>query len=312
MYNTWTVIIAFFLLVSPPLLAQSELYIFHIQCNPDGKIESQTGFSVADGKGIITALHGVIKCLNGKISAVAEGGGESMFDLKIESADIANDVALLSSTGSKIDNGLAIAKCDSNSCINYEKQYRVLGYPWGIPSQMSRKVSVDKVMPLETYLTAVENKVKTEMEKRLSPDIKIQVFNVEGHLLHGHSGAPIINDRDEVIGVVNGGLGNGTVEIAWAIPYKNLQLKKVSEIASGLLKDLRDKSIPEPLTFFGSSSPDVLNLKILLASPSTMENAIQASPTMENAISLAVFKDHSASYILPISQSNSLATVGNK
>ena len=124
MYKIWTVIAMLFLLVSHPLLAQSEKkspYVFQIQCNDRGSIESQTGFSVADGKGIVTALHGVVKCLNGGISAVAKGGGESMFDLRIESADIANDVALLSSANQQ--KGLPIAKCDSNSCVNYEKQY---------------------------------------------------------------------------------------------------------------------------------------------------------------------------------------------
>jgi len=311
-----------FLLVSHPLLAQSEKkspYIFQIQCDSGDKVESQTGFSVADGKGIVTALHGVVKCLNGGISAVAKGGGENMFDLRIESADIANDVALLSSANQQISKGLPIAKCDSNSCINYEKQYYVLGHPLGIIPQMPTKVSIRPIFePLGNWLMAAvpevttekvktvkKEKVKTVMDKmkeRGSPAITIQVFNVEGHLLHGHSGAPIINEKDEVIGVVDGGLKDGTVEIAWAIPYKNLQLKKVSEIASELTV-LKSKSILGLFAFSESSSSDVLNLKILLA------NSTQASPTMENAISQAVFKDRSASYFLPISQGNSLENV---
>ncbi len=321
MYKTWTVIVALNLLISSSLLAQPKNespYVFQIRCKyydqtvSKNKIALQTGFSVAGEKGIVTALHGVIKCFeNGTINAYARGGGKDQDGLRIESADIANDVALLSSANQQISEGLPIAKCDSNSCINYEKQYYVLGHPLGITSQMPTKVSIRPIFKsLEDWLMAAVPKVpevpkvKTvmeEMKDRSSPALTIQVFNVEGHLLHGHSGAPIINEGDEVIGVVNGGLQDGTVEIAWAIPYKNLQLKKVSEIASRQLTDLKGQPI-HGFTSFGSSSSDVLNLKILLAST-------QAPSTMENAMSQTVFKDRSASYFLPISQGNSLENV---
>ena len=298
MYKIWTVIITLFLLGSPLLLAQSNPYVFRVQCGT----ELQTGFSVAGKKGIITALHGVAKCFGGneKISTSNLDGGES--DLNIVSADIANDVALLSSR--KIEKGLPIANCESNSCIDYGKRkYYVLGHPLGITSQMPSAVDI-RPSPefLRTLLKPAGVKKQTDADDRRSPDPGIQVFNVEGHFLHGHSGAPIINEKDEVIGVVNGGLKDGTVEIAWAIPYKNLQLKKVSEIASELTV-LKSKSTLGLFAFSESSSSDVLNLKILLA------NSTQASPTMENAISQAVFKDRSASYFLPISQGNSLENV---
>lgn len=300
MYKTWTVIIVSFLLGSHSLLAQSNPYIFQIRCKSDG-IESQTGFSVADKNGIITALHGVIKCFgeNGRISAFALGSDKDESDLNIVSADIANDVALLSSQ--KIKNGLPIADCHSNSCISYREQYYVLGHPLGITAQIPTTVRIrQNFKPLETWLSPAKPEVQTAMRDRHSPDLTTQVFNVEGHLLHGHSGAPLINDKDEVIGVVNGGLLDGTVEIAWAIPYRNITLKSVSEIAS-TLATLRDKSIPEPLTFFGIPS-DLLNLKILLRATPTL-------PTMEKAISQAVFKDRSADYLLPIFQSNSVGSV---
>ncbi len=273
MYKTWTVIVALNLLISSSLLAQPKNespYVFQIRCKyydqtvSKNKIALQTGFSVADGKGIVTALHGVVKCFESeeKISAYARGGGKNQdglrivsADIKIVSADIKNDVALLSS---EIEGGLSIANCERESCIDYfeNREYYVLGYPWGDISQRPTSVKVrPKLKPIENWLTTVKvtAKVKKDMEDRQSPDIKILMFDVEGHLLPGHSGAPIVNKKYEVIGVANGGLGNGTVEMAWAIPYKkNLQLKQVSEIAREL-NVLKSKSIPK-LTFLGNSS----------------------------------------------------------
>lgn len=63
-----------------------------------------------------------------------------------------------------------------------------------------------------------------------SPSLDLEIENIDGHLLPGHSGAPIFNQQRKVIAIADGGLQNGAVAISWAIPVKFLnQLLASSE-----------------------------------------------------------------------------------
>lgn len=55
-----------------------------------------------------------------------------------------------------------------------------------------------------------------------SPSLDLEIDNIEGHLLPGHSGAPIFNQQRRVVAVADGGLENGAVAVSWAIPAKFL------------------------------------------------------------------------------------------
>jgi len=61
-----------------------------------------------------------------------------------------------------------------------------------------------------------------EMRKQGSPSMDLEIDNIDGHLQHGLSGAPIFNERRKVIAVADGGLDNGAADINWAIPAKML------------------------------------------------------------------------------------------
>lgn len=56
------------------------------------------------------------------------------------------------------------------------------------------------------------------------PDTSLEILNLEGNLVPGLSGAPIIDDDGKVVGIVDGGLENGAIGICWGIPASHLNL----------------------------------------------------------------------------------------
>ena len=197
-------------------------FIFKIsaQNSDNDSATVQTGFIVSGKKGIITALHGVA---GKKLIDASNLKDKPYNNLNIYAVNIAHDLALLSSPDlnndfNKTINGL-LPPPDKN--IDYDGLHilgcslaRSIIEPTHHLTIRDSNIQLKKIIP-ESY------KYKNfydEMIKRKSPDVYKEVLNIEGTFLPGHSGAPILNRKKQVVGVVNGSLDLGT-EISWAIPY---------------------------------------------------------------------------------------------
>lgn len=199
-------------------------YVFKIVS--DGK--EQTGFIIQEKSGIITALHGVV----GRQSITAQDtqGGHPFKGLKITSVDIEHDLAFLTSGElNKKKDGFSLSTQHSNY-----KSIKCIGYPLNVPQQ--RIITHLDIHPpyRELLWTLLPPDLRSSIQNRKSPDSSLEVLSIEGQLLPGCSGAPILNGKDQVVGVANGGLQIGSA-ISWAIPYD----KKISWVpASSKQKEL--------------------------------------------------------------------------
>ena len=188
-------------------------YIFKITAKKNnGRPQEQTGFRIQGKKGLITALHGVVG--QESISARNNSGGY-FSDLIIEQVDIEHDLALLTSKKLKNNRGLKVSRLQPSK----QDKVSTIGYPLGISEQLTSTQLNLRTPPLKKLITLLLKRDYKIMMARKSPDIKEEVLSIEGELLPGHSGAPIFNANDEVIGIGNGGLKKGSVGISWAIPY---------------------------------------------------------------------------------------------
>jgi hypothetical protein len=75
-----------------------------------------------------------------------------------------------------------------------------------------------------TLRDIVPQSVADELRNLGSPDPNIDITDIEGHLLPGHSGAPILNSSGQVVAIADGGLENGAVGVSWGIPAATLLL----------------------------------------------------------------------------------------
>jgi hypothetical protein len=103
-------------------------------------------------------------------------------------------------------------------------------------------------------------------------------------LVPGHSGAPILNRQEQVVGIGNGGLDLGRVEMGWAMPWDGIEPQAVSSRVSQTvswsdyrrLRQLQSSSgelifvysTPEPLTItptatISSTTQAVIDLRVV-------------------------------------------------
>jgi hypothetical protein len=76
---------------------------------------------------------------------------------------------------------------------------------------------------------------------KLEFNVDMDVVHFQGSLLPGLSGAPIFNDKAQIIAIGNGGLNKGQVGISWGIPASKLlelenSLDDIKSINSGYVK----------------------------------------------------------------------------
>lgn len=215
------------------ILAQNESampvpYVYRLKisgCTFDPVDRRQTGFRVQGMAGIVTALHGVADCQS--VTAVPDDG-IPFTDLVITAVDIERDIALLTSPA-LVDHpldGLVPSTLTAHELLT--TTLRVVGYPLGLDKQDADLIeSVRAVESLDAVIPEPEE--PADFLKRRSPDINIDVLNLQAQLLPGHSGAPVIDQASHIIAVGNGGLRGGTVERSWAIPWPSVQLASVEE-----------------------------------------------------------------------------------
>lgn len=230
--NRGLLLVIALLFLSADVRAQDE-YVYLIKmfdCAHAPAQRSQTGFRVHGLRGIITALHGVADCQ--RVTASSRNGSILDEPLAIIKVDLDRDVALLSSPqiNNSSDAGLEMAKAVSWESLGV---VNVKGHPYGISSLETtlavRKPSLTKLKNLlpPTALEAIR--------KRQSPNYLINVLNLQGNLLPGHSGAPILDSTSRVLAVANGGLKEGLAGISWAIPFQDIEWTapdaKLSELA---------------------------------------------------------------------------------
>lgn len=184
----------------------------------------QTGFRVRGEAGIVTALHGVADCPNAIIKAEYPDG---VFNgLTLTAVDIDRDVALLSSTEVATDTaaGLVAPRTDN---VSREGLY-ALGYPYGKTFQEpTTQITVTYAMPLNRIIPG-EFLTAAFIDRR-SPDLYIRTLFAEAHFVPGHSGSPVLNAQDQVIGIVDGGLKEGYIGKSWLIPWVDVDLQSVDD-----------------------------------------------------------------------------------
>lgn len=188
----------------------------------------QSGFRVRNGVGIITALHGVLGCKT--IIAEPGGDGQAFHSLIIGKVDIRHDVALLWSKELASAPVVGLAAITETLTINVAETYQVIGYPFGLFRQ---KPTIDvKILERTALGNLLPNEAIIAITDRDSPAIDVEVLSVQAHLVPGHSGAPILNHQGQVVGIGNGGLDLGRVEMGWAIPWDGIDLQVVSNQVS--------------------------------------------------------------------------------
>ena len=213
--------------VSAQLPDRQSPHVYRIvsdNCTHSPKYRTQTAFRVQGVSGLVTALHGVADCET--ITAISDVTDERLEGLTLAEVDIARDIAIVSaSAGDLADSGYDVA--DANNTVYRELE--VIGYPYGREKQAF--VTSITITEREALANIVRGPDRSRaFIARKSPSLDIEVFNLQASTVPGHSGAPVITADGKLLGMVDGGLKEGTIEVAWAIPWEDVQLVAVETV----------------------------------------------------------------------------------
>ena len=205
--------------VSSPAIYR--LIINDCQFAPRSRV--QTAFRVEGVDGLVTALHGVAGCAD--IKALNDDDDFPIEGLAIEWVDVQRDVAVISSPAL----GQA-ARASLKASDRYAPDdLQVIGYPYGRTQQIATQDIINVAKEPLNHMINGPYRTRAFLE-RASPDVEIKVLNLQANVLPGHSGAPLLTADRQVVGIVDGGLEEGAVGIAWAIPWEDIEWMASEEV----------------------------------------------------------------------------------
>lgn len=190
--------------------------IVHVKCVSDNR--SGTGFLWPAPDRAVTALHVVAGCA--RIVVFDEALGTA-YGATISKVHLKADLALLKISGTPAAHALN----SSSLPPPLTEQLSTLGYPLGVQFMISTPLKF-RYGPA-TLRGVLPDSVANTLSGG-SPSLDIDVDNIDGHLLPGHSGAPIFDGNQKVVAIADGGLENGAAAISWGIPAKYLSELVVS------------------------------------------------------------------------------------
>jgi hypothetical protein len=182
--------------------------------NCPGGSRKATGFAWNQSTFIVTAWHAVGGCAT--LSAYSETKGNS-YSAKIYKVLKDDDLALLVlQSGATLQ---TLPETAPTSVLHADQDLHVIGFPFGSVHASGSLLHLGfGGQKLSDYLSP---DVANDLRKYGSPKPDIDIIFVD-KLVPGLSGAPIMNDQGEVVGIADGGLQGGTVGIDWALQHTYL------------------------------------------------------------------------------------------
>jgi S1-C subfamily serine protease len=211
-------------------VAKSVVQVIASGCAGGEGDRAGSGFVLGSDGSIVTDLHVVAGC--GTIQAKYQGIDQ--LPAKIVRVLKLRDLALL-----KVDHPPAVPGLMlSGGVPQVKEELDVIGFPLGLPAYDNTPLHVTLATQTTPELRAALRQQELDQLKSVGfPDLDTQVIRVDGNLLPGHSGAPLIDFKGQVAGVGSGGLEHGTVGIGWAIRAQYvadlLNSKDTAAVAAG-------------------------------------------------------------------------------
>jgi S1-C subfamily serine protease len=171
-----------------------------------------TGFVWREPNLVVTALHAVLNADHLIVSSASESYPAEVYKVLATA-----DLALLKSSQPFRETPLQ----EDDSSASFQGDASVLGYPFGVQKAMSSTVHIGTPRSLRHSMPA---DLLNKDQKAPIQNSNVDVLTLEGATAPGESGAPVINARGRVVGIlVHGEPSGGAPQFSWAVPAARLQ-----------------------------------------------------------------------------------------
>lgn len=225
--------IAIFLMLLPPVALAGfapetlSLSTVRIVTKSKGKVTSvATGFIWAKTKYVVTSLH--VLNLEAKSKIIVEFGKKRRL-AKVKAILPKADLALLE-VKRPIDGWQPLTSFNPTK-PKYRSQVTALGYNKGAFGISTRELIKGFAQP-EVLKQLLPEKAVDILSKTQIPSVDMPIYYLDGSLLPGYSGSPIVDANGDLIGIGNGGLESGASSVSWVIPASNLTELERSDITA--------------------------------------------------------------------------------
>lgn len=246
--------------------------------NPARRV--QTGFRLSGTVGLVTALHGVADCVT--LFAQNDSGRVVWRGLYITAADVAKDVAVLGSDELSAAPASGLATAPSANLHDGDR-LTVLGHGRGLLLKPLEVIAHPPAEPFKTFLPTTDNaaSMRAALQARGSPDMSTGMVYLQGPIQPGHSGSPVLLEgTNQVVLVADGGLLEGTIDFAWAVPWSEVSLAKWTQ------DDARRLAGDDPSTLFSlDDDPPPAELPVTLGQHDS-DGALGAGNSMNTVATL--------------------------
>jgi Trypsin-like peptidase domain len=187
-----------------------------------------TGFLV-DSRHVVTALHIVSGAPKIRIRCSTSKPSTGEIPARIVRVLKESDLALLQIDQPAAEHPLSI----ETAAPTPGQQLLALGYSLGAPQVQPRPI---KAALIRTRLSEILNDNTQYEVRRAGINIDARVVHLDGALVPGLSGAPVVNMDGHVVAIGDGGLLNGAASISWAMPGERIRALMVSAEPVGTLQ----------------------------------------------------------------------------
>lgn len=215
---------------NPNILKKSLVKI--IVTGEDKKSGVCSGFIWKQADHVVTSLHAMKP--NGKVKV---GYGNKFFEANILKTHPDADLVLLKVNGD-IPTDVEPLKEYNDNTIKFGASIFALGYNGGAKGSSTRTLKKGFADP-EVLASLVPPKDRKQLEKSGVPSINLSIIYLDGSLLPGYSGSPVVDQDGNLIGVGDGGLEQGASNVSWVIPAKylsELEQSSTSTLPEGFVK----------------------------------------------------------------------------
>lgn len=200
---------------------QAEKSLVKVMVTGGGTMGICSGFIWKKPEWIVTTLHSMKP---GGIIAI-EYPGMNLRDGKVirvfESADL---VLIETNIAAKpVTAPLVPLRSYAPGKPQFGEKIYAIGFNGGSLGNQTQQLEKGHANP-ETLWFLVREKDQASLKAIGFPSLEIPIYFLSGSLLPGFSGSPVYNSRNELIGIGDGGLERGQMNVSWCMPAGNLDL----------------------------------------------------------------------------------------